>query len=72
MDKELANLILSNLTNIPAIQFFEDYAQARIARCHKEIENCRPEDLGRVQGRIAELKLLSRIRQDALAVKEMS
>ncbi len=71
MKLEVAQLINREIHTY-ALEALEAYAQDRIERLQHQLEMCKSEELSRLQGAISELRLLARMKADALAVLDQA
>lgn len=72
MDKETAGAIAMILNNPRIIEVLNQYADAEIKKLHEKMERTREfGDLRACQGGIDQLRLLKRIRDDAIAVMDV-
>ena len=61
MKREVAQVIIRDFPQTA----LEDYVQDRLQTLYLNFETVKPEDLGTLQGRIQEVKLLTSIREQA-------
>lgn len=70
MDKRLCEKIIQNFT-FPTMEVLNDYITHRFSVLHTKMETASLEDIRALQGQIQELKILSKIRDHAIAIKEV-